>query len=72
LAVYYKGNKLTHFTVSKIDNKISVWGDLGTSPPQLFGRITPIKSATMVWCTVRPLVSERLVSKTKTMPDSTQ
>jgi len=23
----YNGDKLTHFTVSKIDNKISAWGD---------------------------------------------
>jgi len=31
LAVY-NGDKLTHFAVSKNDNKISMWGNLGTSP----------------------------------------
>jgi len=39
------GDKLTHFTVSKISNKISVWGDLA---PQLFGCINPMKSAPML------------------------
>jgi len=37
LAVY-NGSKLTHFTVSKSNNKIFVWGwgDMGLSPPQVF------------------------------------
>ena len=42
LAVY-NGDKLTHFTVSKTDDKIPVGQHLGTSLPQLFGSgaITP-------------------------------
>jgi len=47
----YNSSKLTHFTVSKSNNKIFVWGwdDMGLSPPQVFGLITPIESAPMVW-----------------------
>jgi len=70
----YNGDKLTHFSVSKTNNKISVWGDLGTSPPQHFGGITPwsqrLWCVFLMRCTVWLLASERLLTKTKTIPDN--
>jgi len=70
----YNGDKLTHFTVSKLATKISVlgYGDMGTSSPHNFSTLSPMELA--IWCvslrrcTVWLLASERPVSKSQTMP----